>query len=389
MNVGKFEDLVNECVEWKLDIIGVSETHMRGMTELSDREQKYKFVGKGRCEQSRKGGGVGVMIQTDAQMEIEVLNVGNCSMSEDILAVRLERRSDNGNKCESMHICVCYMTVEGPNARDENRRKYEILKNFVNEYGNEEIIIMGDMNGHIGVLGERMNGNRELLREFCDETQFEILNETVAEGRVTWQRREVQSAIDYVLTNARARERVCNMCIDEEGGFNIDTDHNLLYVMYESRLRERRIHKVRKKKKWCLNNVDWSRFQMDLSQMADVEDGDVDSMNDALVGKVSEVAKKRITHTSGRVHKGKYNPWWNREIRVERQERKRLNKECRKMRKRMENDERRVEDYMQIWDDYKVQKNKVKQLIRNAKTEYEKKKVDELRKKVEKNGIDT
>ena len=56
INVGNFEDLVNECVEWKLDIIGVSETHMRGMTELSDREQKYEFVGKGRCEQIRKRG---------------------------------------------------------------------------------------------------------------------------------------------------------------------------------------------------------------------------------------------------------------------------------------------------------------------------------------------
>ena len=39
----------------------------------------------------------------------------------------------------SARVCiyVYYMTVEGPNAHDENRRKYEILKNFVNEYKNE------------------------------------------------------------------------------------------------------------------------------------------------------------------------------------------------------------------------------------------------------------
>ena len=31
------------------------------------------------------------------------------------------------------------------------------------------------------------------------------------------------------------------------------------------------------------------------------------------------------------------------------------------MHKRMQNDERSVEEYLRIWDDYKVHKNKVKQ----------------------------
>ena len=41
---------------------------------------------------------------------------------------------------------------------------------------------------------------------------------------------------------------MCSICIGEEGGVNIDTAHNLLYVMCESRLREKRIDKIRKKK---------------------------------------------------------------------------------------------------------------------------------------------
>ena len=127
------------------------------------------------------------------------------------------------------------MTVKRPIVHDKNRRKYEILMNFVNEYGNEEIIIMGDMNGHIGVLGERVNGNGELLREFCDETQFEILNETAdLPGKG-----EMPSLQLIMSGQMLEKERVCNMCIDEEGEFNIDTDHNLLYVMYDSKLRDR------------------------------------------------------------------------------------------------------------------------------------------------------
>ena len=48
---------------------------------------------------------------------------------------------------------------------------------------------------------------------FCDETQFEILNETVPEGRVTWHKIGAQSAVDCVLTNARATERECAICV--------------------------------------------------------------------------------------------------------------------------------------------------------------------------------
>ena len=32
------------------------------------------------------------------------------------------------------------------------------------------------MNAHIGILGERMNGYGELLREFCDKLHLKILN---------------------------------------------------------------------------------------------------------------------------------------------------------------------------------------------------------------------
>lgn len=44
---------------------------------------------------------------------------------------------------------------------------------------------MVDMNGHVGVLGERMNRNSELLDEFLDEMNLEDLNVMLAEGRVT------------------------------------------------------------------------------------------------------------------------------------------------------------------------------------------------------------
>ena len=47
--------------------------------------------------------------------------------------------------------------------------KYEIVKRFVNENVNERIFIVGDMNGHIGLLSDRMNDNERLLRDACGD----------------------------------------------------------------------------------------------------------------------------------------------------------------------------------------------------------------------------
>ena len=68
------------------------------------------------------------------------------------------------------------------------------------------MLVMGDMNGHIGLLGEKENANGKLLREACEKMNLEILHETMAEGRITWQHKDMKSAIDYVLANEKARE---------------------------------------------------------------------------------------------------------------------------------------------------------------------------------------
>ena len=104
-------------------------------------------------------------------------------MSEDVLAVRLEHV---GRVRECMYLCVCYMTWEGSEARLETGRKYEIVKRFVSEHEDKRIIIVGDMNGHIGLLGEGVNENGRLLREVCEEMNLKILNKTIAENNVTW-----------------------------------------------------------------------------------------------------------------------------------------------------------------------------------------------------------
>ena len=92
------------------------------------------------------------------------------------------------------------------------------------------MIVMGDMNAHVGILGEQVNRNVETLGEFVDEMDLENLNETLAEGRVTWCARNQESAIDYMLVSGRMREIVDRMWIDEDGTIDIVSDHNMRYL---------------------------------------------------------------------------------------------------------------------------------------------------------------
>ena len=72
----------------------------------------------------------------------------------------------------------------------------------------------------------------ERLLKFMDEANVENLNVTMADGKVTWRVRENESAIDFVLANEGARRNIRKMVIDEDGEWDVNTDHNVLWVEF-------------------------------------------------------------------------------------------------------------------------------------------------------------
>merc|ERR1712136_217408 len=94
-----------------------------------------------------------------------------------------------------------------------------------------KVLIMGDMNAHTGILGEKVNINGKKLIEFAHDYSMEIMNHTIAQGKITWGERGLQSAIDYVLVNEKGREIIKEMIIDEECCIiDANSDHNLLLI---------------------------------------------------------------------------------------------------------------------------------------------------------------
>ena len=384
IDVGKLEDMLNECEEWKLDVMCLTETHLR---EMNGEEHAYRMICKGRSKQSKKGGGNAVLVRKASMINCEVINVGECELSEDIMAVKLEYGELVGQR-ECLYVCVCYMTIEGQGAQAENKRKYECVKNFVSAHEDEKVLVIGDMNGHIGLLGERINGNGRLLREACEELNLEILNETMAEGRVTWRKRGQQSAIDYILVNEKAREKVVSMSIDEDKEFGIASDHNLLLMRYECKVAERRVAGGGTFK-WRLKAGNWTQYRDLIGEVSLTSENDVDDMNSELISKVREVAREAIGRLrGGRLKKGSQNVWWSEDIKKARQERKDKCRRCRRMRSVLERGEGDQEEYDMAWNEYIRQQRHVKHLIRKAKVKHEKQKLDELKRKGEEGGRD-
>ena len=257
--IGKFSDLCQELNEWNIDVVGITETHLRDAVQLEGSE--YVIVSKGRRMQDTLGGGVALLHRKVRNLRVEELDVGESLESEDVLATRVEYVNEYGRP-DKLVVVVVYMTVEGERAIRENSRKYGLLKKIVREHARERVIVMGDMNAHTGVLGEQVNRNGEMLGEFVNEMGLENLNETLAEGRVTWSARNQESAIDYMLVNERMREIVDRMWIDEDGMIDIVSDHNMLVLECKLYGREGRHAKV-KRRKGRLRDVGWENFQVD------------------------------------------------------------------------------------------------------------------------------
>ena len=127
-------------------------------------------------------------------------------------------------------MVVCHMTTAGPDANQDNSRKYEIVKKVIKQNEHERILIVGDM------LGEEVNENGQLLIDSTEDMRLENLNVTIGDGRVTWNAGVHKSEIDFML--------VLNMNV--------------------SRPEVKSISKV-KKCKWKLRNAKSNKFQDELT----------------------------------------------------------------------------------------------------------------------------
>ena len=144
----------------------------------------------------------------------------------------------------------------------ENRRKYNVIKTVIKENKEKSILIMGDMNAHIGILGEKINKNGELLLPFTEENYLEIGNITMAKGKVTWSRKggKEKSAIDFIIMNDHMKFRMQEIIIDEEKEIDLNSDHNMIITKLKIKEQGTTRNIIQTNKKWKRKNVDWTKY---------------------------------------------------------------------------------------------------------------------------------
>ena len=241
------------------------------------------------------------------------------------------------------------------------------------------------------MLGEEVNRNGQLLLDFAEANELEILNVTVAEGKVTWSGRESESVIDYTVVNDKARERVKSMWVDEERMIDVTSDHNVMVLEYECVKERVSVNEVGKGR-WKIREADWDSFREVLGKMEwktgvnglQIERG-VDECNQGLIRKLTKAAEESIDRTEprGTGSERKRMRWWNKEIDRARKERKQLNRKCRRLRRCRENSEAERMEYDRVFEEYRSKQQEVKRLIKKAKRNEEREIVKELRQKGE------
>ena len=95
-------------------------------------------------------------------------------------------------------------------ARDVNRNQkiIEKLENIVKDWEIKQtpVIIVGDFNAHIGIVGNQsVNANGRLILDLLNKFNLVLLNEDeICEGEIAWSRENYKSAIDFFCVTSES-----------------------------------------------------------------------------------------------------------------------------------------------------------------------------------------
>ena len=242
------------------DIIIFTETHLVGKATL-------KIEGYGQTitrNRKEKGGGLLLTIKNETDIEAIILNIDE---KHEMMWVKLKVKE------QSYIVCVAYGYAAESRVDDETIDDwYFMMEKGISKYQDEKVVIIGDLNAHIGndEMGitennSDINQNGRKLRSLVERRNLYIINGTTkCEG--TWTREDPsgsKSILDYVIANENSIDNLENMVIDEEHEFKISrfqktkrgstekpSDHNTIFF----ELHGRKSKTTAKSKQWNFKN---------------------------------------------------------------------------------------------------------------------------------------
>ena len=232
MKPTKLAQIAREFRNYKLELLGLSETRLKGSGErrLSTGETLF-YSGKPQTEDHSSG--VGFLLSKKAKLCLTGWN----PISDRIISLRL------ATKVRHLTLIQVYApTEQAPD--DVKDAFYQQLAHTLNNVKKSDIVVlMGDLNAQVGSLNENwekvmgtqglgtMNKNGELFAELCGNhdlviggTLFKHLNI----HKVTWVSpdRRTQNQIDHIAISGKWRSSLLD--VRNRRGADVYSDHHLL-----------------------------------------------------------------------------------------------------------------------------------------------------------------
>ena len=332
--------------------------------------ERINTVDSMRKSTDKKGGGL-LMMYKESCMNLKKMTNNNT----DLLHVTMQRGSIK------LHIILVYFSVvTKPEDKEFNKKmKSEIEKMIEARNENEEpLIVMGDFNGHIGLIGmQKENDNGKMVLEWMNDHNMALLNlDDKCKGQYTWQRGEQRSAIDFVMVNGKGYQWVMEMEIDEDKDVFDLSDHNLITLKLQ--LPANRSKDLKKGEKITVEYYKTEEVALNVfseevgKRIQENSINGIKSLNSMMKDVANEKLKARYTRKMAISGKEvKEPPWINEEIRMEIKKRKSLNREKRKAASQTEADDLHAK--------YVKQKRYVQKLIKEQISRHEKKVTEEIR----------
>ena len=331
----KLNSLQAATILYEPDLILLTETKIVGKTDINIKGYKEKIL----RNRTNSGGGILIAKRNESKINMVAIKIH-------------EEHEQMWIKINNIIIALVYGLIESRTDIKVIEDWYYELEKQYSAVQDQNVIIIGDINAHVGndhlgVTGnhEAINKSGEIVRSFMERRDLTLLNNTpVCNGR--WTREDPsgsKSILDLVITNINMTEQVQKMIVDEEHNYKVSrkkrigktdceikSDHNTILI--EINTEEEKIHK-QVLKTWNIKNEEsWKKYHHETQniQMASSWDNeeDINIKFSKWKRKVKSLMYKHLERVSIKI--GKVS---NNKIKIITKRRKALSKEIDRMKK--------------------------------------------------------
>ena len=259
--------------------------------------------------QDRKGGGLMLMHQKRIKYQLEERE----TISTEILHV-------GGMVGEArVELVLVYMkTGNDATTREFNEQITREIQRIIGKYQSGEIglIVLGDLNGHLGYLGyQEENSNGRIINDMIEENDLILLNiDERCRGIYTWERGDSRSAIDLVMVNDVAVARFREMEIDENKEKNDLSDHNLITIWFTIKKEQKTKEDVVAGEYYCFSEERKEKFRGEIREkLEDMLEPNIVEINKTLKNAADTHLLRRYRGDRSKKDK-REKPWMNMEV---------------------------------------------------------------------------